>query len=263
MHGFWAAWGGWTLDGMDWCNYALFLSAVVNRFIGDRYGWRAIFALGGAPPFLLAFIYYGVKEPGRWERQHAELGKTWTAGGALLSLFSPQYRQRTLLNSTYILISIVGLWAGSVNVPAATCYLAAKEGVGAAEGVRLASYGTMLLAFGTILGCLLLPMFVEWLGRRAPLALYFMLVLVFIWTDFGHVFYLQNRALSSFMLRLLSSGSEAPSSPCALCGSRGNIAPSAAQARSPFQPPWAALWKQQSRSLWVPTSGAFKRSVNR
>ena len=52
---------------------------------------------------------------------------------------------------------MVGLWAGSVYVPSSVTYLATREGFTAAAAARLASWATMLLSAGTILGCLLVP----------------------------------------------------------------------------------------------------------
>jgi len=36
---------------------------------------------------------------------------------SFMVLFTPLYARRTVLNSVYMLVSIVGLWAGSVYVP--------------------------------------------------------------------------------------------------------------------------------------------------
>src|SRR5256885_3831016 len=47
--------------------FGIFLAAIVNYFIGTRYGWRAMFAVGGTPALLVAFIRYGVTGPKRWQ----------------------------------------------------------------------------------------------------------------------------------------------------------------------------------------------------
>src|SRR5437762_11834819 len=57
----------------------------------------------------------------------------------------------------------------------------------------------MLLSLGTIFGCIVLPAFAERLGRRATLALYFAVMLVFIPLAFGYAFYLPTHALSAFI----------------------------------------------------------------
>ena len=142
----------------------IFLAAIANYFVGARFGWRAMFLVGGTPALLVGFIRYGVTESKRWEKCIAQVGRRWTMQSAFFTLFSPEYRRRTLLNSIYLFISIVGLWAGSVYVPASVSQLALRAGFSDAEGVRLASYGTMILSAGTIIGCVLLPILAELKG---------------------------------------------------------------------------------------------------
>jgi MFS family permease len=202
--------------------FGIFLAAIANYTIGAHYGWRAMFAVGGIPALLVAFIRYGVKEPKRWQEKMREIGarvaeerkkqtgrlrsQEWNMRDAFFALFSPEYRGRTALNSTYILVSITGLWAGSVYVPAAVTYLAARQGFDPVQGTRLASYGTMLLSVGTIIGCIVLPILAERFGRRLTLAIYFALMFVFISLGFGYVFYLQEGALFWFMICLFFLG---------------------------------------------------------
>src|SRR5437762_4796349 len=149
--------------------FGFFLAAIANYFIGAKYGWRVMFAIGGLPAILVGFIRYSVHEPVRWERTRDRP----TLAHAFLKLFSPVYARRTILNSIYLLVSIVGLWAGSVYVPASVTQIAVREGYARADAARIASYATMLLSAGTIAGCLVLPVVAERLGRRATLALYF------------------------------------------------------------------------------------------
>ena len=46
---------------------------------------------------------------------------------AFASLFSPEYKRRTIVNSLLFTVSIVGLWAGSIYVPAAVTQIAVRE----------------------------------------------------------------------------------------------------------------------------------------
>src|SRR5580765_5444087 len=71
--------------------FGIFLAAIVNYFVGARYGWRAMFAVGGAPALLVAFIRYGVTEPKRWQIQQLRTSM-WHS---FSQLFSPVYRRRT------------------------------------------------------------------------------------------------------------------------------------------------------------------------
>jgi len=186
--------------------FGTFLAAVVNYFIGARYGWRAVFAVGGAPALLVAFIRYGVAEPRRWTGRLDSLGRQWTATRAFLQLFSSEYRKRTVVNSALLLTSMIGLWAGSVYVPSSVTGLAMLAGYSAVEAARIASYATMLLSVGTIAGCLALPMLAERFGRRGALAFYFALMFLFIAVGFGYVFYAGAHALAWFIACLFFLG---------------------------------------------------------
>src|SRR5215831_9773968 len=75
----------------------MFLAAMANYFIGARYGWRAMFLVGGMPALLVGFIRYGVRESKRWENRMTQVGRTWTMHRAFVELFSREYRRRTLL----------------------------------------------------------------------------------------------------------------------------------------------------------------------
>ncbi|HJQ27121.1 MAG TPA: MFS transporter [Blastocatellia bacterium] len=186
--------------------FGIFLAAIANSTIGASFGWRAMFAVGGTPALLVAFIRYGVKESARWQKRRDEVGHSWTMQRAFTALFTPEYRRRTLLNSIYLLVSVVGLWAGSVYVPASVTHLATAAGHSAAQVTRLASYATMLLSVGTIIGCLMLPVLAERLGRRATMAIYFALMAIFIALGFGYVYYLAANALWGFFVCLFFLG---------------------------------------------------------
>ena len=193
---------GWMHTGYY---FGLFLAAVANFEIGARYGWRAMFALGGLPALLVGFIRYGVKEPERWQSQ-AQQTHRWSLFQPFAALFSPEFRKRTLLNATYVLVSIIGLWAGSVYVPAAVTEIAGRHGVRGAPLTHLVSLATMLLSMATILGCVILPPLAERLGRRATLALYFVCMLLSIAIGFGYVFHLPGEVMHRFFVCLFFLG---------------------------------------------------------
>lgn len=184
--------------------FGFFLAAIANYSIGARYGWRWMFVVGGAPALLVTFIRYGVRESAAWRERVAEAHRP-AMREAFAKLFSSTYARRTWLNSLYLLVSIVGLWAGSVYVPASVREIALREGRTAADAIRLASYGTMLLSVGTILGCVVLPPLAESLGRRVTLGLYFAVMFFSIAVGFGYVFYLPH-ALAPFMAVLFFLG---------------------------------------------------------
>ena len=185
----------------------IFLAAIVNYAIGARFGhngWRAMFAIGGLPALLLAWVRHGVTEPSRW-KEKAPVVHSWRIWRPFAVLFSKSLRRRTILNTIFMLVSICGLWAGTVYVPSAVTTLAEAAGrVGPAA--QLASRATMLVAIATIIGCLLMPWLAERLGRRGALAFYFALMLVMVALTFGKVFYMGPSALPRFFVCLFFLG---------------------------------------------------------
>jgi len=84
--------------------------------------------------------------------------------------------------------------------------IAVREGYARADAARIASYATMLLSAGTILGCVVLPPLAEAWGRRFTLGVYFALMFVSIAVGFGYIFYLPVHALRYFLACLFFLG---------------------------------------------------------
>ena len=180
--------------------FGFFLAALANHFVGETHGWRPMFMLGGAPALLVGFILYGVNESGRWKAHVQRISSPFT------TIFQPEFRRRTLLNSACVLISIIGLWAGTVYVPTAVTEIVGRQHLAASLGPRLSTYATMVLSFGTILGCLPLAWVAERIGRRRSLAAYFVLMAASIGYSFGHAFYLPQDAIKWFFVGLFFLG---------------------------------------------------------
>jgi len=180
--------------------FGFFLAALANHFVGETHGWRPMFMLGGAPALLVGFILYGVNESERWKAHAKRVTSPFT------TIFQPEFRRRTLLNSAYVLISIIGLWAGTVYVPTAVTEIVGRQHLPAALGPRLSTYATMVISLGTILGCLPLPWMAERIGRRKSLASYFVLMAASISYSFGHAFYSPQDAIKWFFIGLFFLG---------------------------------------------------------
>jgi MFS family permease len=182
-----------------------FLAALANYGIGSHYGWRWMFIVGGLPALLLAWVRYGVVEPAAWKKKESVV-RSWAVWRPFAALFSSALRRRTIINALLMLASICGLWAGTVYVPTAITALAEAGGHIGPQAAQLVSWGTMVVAFATILGCLATPSLAERLGRRGALAFFFTLMMVFIALTFGKVFYLGPSALPMFFVCLFFLG---------------------------------------------------------
>lgn len=186
----------------------IFIAAIANYAIGSRFGhngWRVMFAVGGLPALLLAAVRHGVTEPARWQEKERVV-HSWAIWRPFAVLFSQTLRRRTILNALFMLASICGLWAGTVYVPSAVTALAEAGGRIGPAAAQLASRATMLVAFATILGCLIMPWLAERLGRRGALGFYFALMLLFISLTFGKVFYMGASGLPVFFVCLFFLG---------------------------------------------------------
>lgn len=182
-----------------------FIAAGLNYTVGAAYGWRAMFAVGGLPALFIAYIRRNVSEPERWRRRREETGG-WSARDSFNSLFSPEYRRNTALNCVFLLVSMIGLWAGSVYAPGAVTEVALRDGYPAPAAARIASWATMLLATGTILGCLAMPFLANRLGRRWAVACFYAIMAVSISIGFGYAFYRPTGALAAFIPLLFLVG---------------------------------------------------------
>ena len=171
----------------------IFIAAALNYLIGAHYGWRAMFAIGGLPALFIAYVRLYVQEPERWRQRVAETGG-WRARDSFLALFSPEYRRRTLLNCVFLLISMIGLWAGSVYAPTAVTQVATREGYERGRAARIAS-SRRCCSLGTILGCLVMPILAQRFGRRGGWPVFYVLMAVSIAVGFGYAFYRPSGAL--------------------------------------------------------------------
>ncbi len=179
--------------------FGFFFASVANYFIGANFGWRWMFVFGGLPALMIGFIQFGVKESTKWKERYGDNARARPAmRDAFGKLFSPAYVRRTMVMSGLFLTSIIGLWAGSIYVPTATSQLAVRAGASAADAARQASYAGMVLAIGTIIGCVAAPFLAERLGRRKSMAIYFVFMAVSVVLTFGYVFYLGTNALTWF-----------------------------------------------------------------
>jgi MFS family permease len=176
-----------------------FLAAALNYTIGAQFGWRAMFLCGAVPVLVTIFTLARVREPARWTDRHAK------RSNPLVAIFSPPYLRRTIVNTALVSIAIIGLWAGTVYEPTAILTLAKKTGLTALQGTKLSSLGTAILSVGTILGCLLLPVLAERIGRKKTLALYFAGMAAAILLAFGWAYNLPQ-GLTPFLTVLFFLG---------------------------------------------------------
>jgi MFS family permease len=182
--------------------FGFFVAAGLNFTVGANLGWRAMFLCGLAPVIVSLITLFKVKEPEKWAHTHEGAVHVPAAKrhSPLVVIFQKRYLARTLTMSVLLTVAIIGLWAGAVYEPTAIITLAKAQGMDQKSAVQMVSVGTAILSLGTILGCVILPILAERIGRRATLALYFAGMAVTIAAGFGWAFYLPaGQALPWFL----------------------------------------------------------------
>jgi MFS family permease len=182
-----------------------FLAAALNYTIGVHFGWRAMFLTGAVPIVVAILILTRVQETEKWQQAEAGTRDIKARVNPLREILGPRYRRRTWVACALVTIAIVGLWAGTVYEPTAVIQLAQKAGFDKSGATKTASLATGLLSIGTILGCLILPVIAERVGRRKTAAIYFAGMAVSIAGSFGWAFYLPN-GLAPFIAWLFVLG---------------------------------------------------------
>jgi MFS family permease len=153
-----------------------FLAALANLWVGV-YSWRYVFLVGALPALLVLLIRMVVKEPESWVKVRKQKRTSFT----LAQLFSPALRRDTLTASALAFVVLLGLWGGTMWIPAAVREIAAKSSEAAALAgpdaerylSQQASYGVMLLNAGSLLGYLFFGPLADAIGRRGAFFLYF------------------------------------------------------------------------------------------
>ena len=196
IRGFWAAWGGWALDGMDSFIYALVLTPALTELLpkSDIPATPGNVGFYGSVLFALFLIGWGLSMV--WGPIADRFGRVRTLALTILCYSA----------FTFAAALATNLWhLAAFRLPTSVTQIAMRDGYSGADAARLASYGTMILSAGTIVGCLVLPLLADAYGRRFTLGLYFAIMLVSIAVGFGYVFYLPH-ALTPFMMDLFTLG---------------------------------------------------------
>jgi len=155
-------------------------AALANRLVGV-YSWRYVFLVGALPALLVLLIRLVVKEPEGWVEARKERRQSKRSAFTLTQLFQPELRRDTLVASALAFVVLLGLWGGTMWIPAAIREIAAASpeaaGLTGAEAERYltekASDGVMLLNAVSLVGYLLFGPLADAIGRRGTFFLYF------------------------------------------------------------------------------------------
>ena len=182
--------------------FGFFLAALANYVIGANFGWRWMFVLGGTPALLVGWIQSGVHESAGVEGEVRESRRA-SHGCATRSrrCSARAFPGATITMSLLFMVSIIGLWAGSIYVPTAVTQIALREGHTAAEAATASRHTAARSSRSapSSAACWR-PCSPKPSAARKAMALYFVLMLIGIGLGFGKVFYMANALMPFFML---------------------------------------------------------------
>ena len=155
-------------------------AALANRLVGVH-SWRYVFLVGALPALLVLLIRLVVREPEGWVEARKERRQSKMRAFTLSQLFQPELRRDTLVASALAFVVLLGLWGGTMWIPAAIREIAAASpeaaGLTGPEAERYltekASDGVMLLNAVSLVGYLLFGPLADAIGRRGTFFLYF------------------------------------------------------------------------------------------
>lgn len=145
---------GWAIGAL--------IAAALSALVLERYGWRVLFLIGAAPALLAFFIRRNVEEPQIW-RERVETSR-WS------EIFSPEYRQRTLLATLVASSVLLAFWGVTTWLPT---FLASpvSEG-GAGLTMTKGAQWLILLQLGAFFGYISFGWIADRIGRRPAFTLF-------------------------------------------------------------------------------------------
>lgn len=149
-----------------------FLLAAIINLLMREHGWRPMFVVGIAPAIVALFVRLWVKEPERWTKAREAATRAGTAGlQELRLLFSPALKRSTLVGSGLAFVAVFGLWGATNWTPTLVSSLKEFQTTDPARVASYASYATILLNAGALVGYLTFGPLADQIGRRPTFAL--------------------------------------------------------------------------------------------
>lgn len=175
------------------------LAAVADLTLVSVIGWRGELMLGIIPVVFIIFIRMKTTEPDKWKQSRNKLGEKFNAMSSFKMIFSGQYAKQTIVASLVMTAVILGLWSGTIYVPTAIGKMVANSG-------HLGAYAGIEISIFTIIGCFLMPVLAEKIGRRLTLTLFLLLMAIAVFLIYNFIFYTKSMTDLFLALPLLGLG---------------------------------------------------------
>jgi len=147
---------GWAIGAL--------IAAALSALVLERYGWRVLFLIGAAPALLAFFIRRNVEEPQIWrERVETETSR-WS------EIFSPEFRQRTMLATIVATSVLLAFWGVTTWLPTFLASPVAEGGAGLT--MTKGAQWLILLQLGAFFGYISFGWIADRIGRRPAFTLF-------------------------------------------------------------------------------------------
>lgn len=167
--------------------FGFFFAAIAYLVLFPYIGFRGLLMLGALPVVFVAYIGFTTKEPERWEK--VQKTTKITAKKSFLSAFSKEYVKTTVAGSLVLIAVIVGLYGGTVYVPDVTTNIISKIPHFAFPTIDIVAAAGAEVSLFTVIGCLIMPLLAERIGRRNTELIFLALMAVSVFLIYDVVYY--------------------------------------------------------------------------
>lgn len=179
--------------------FGFLAAALADLGLYSFIGWRGELMLGILPVVFIIYVRMRTKEPEKWKQSRNKLGNSFNALSSFKMIFSKNYARQTIVASLVMTAVILGLWSGTIYVPTAIGKMVTNAG-------HLGAYAGVELAIFTIIGCLIMPVLAEKIGRRLTLTLFLVLMAIGVFMIYNFIFYTKSITELFLALPILGIG---------------------------------------------------------
>ncbi|WP_287961247.1 MFS transporter [Acidiplasma sp.] len=187
--------------------YFGFLFAALAELVLEPFiGFRGMLILGGLPVIFIIYVRYKTKEPEKWVNVKRAAKNSLKARESFYSIFKKGYAKSTVIASLVMSAVILGLYSGTVYVPAIIEDITAKIAMLKYPVVYYVAAGGAEVSAFTIIGCILMPLMAEKLGRRITLIIFLVLMTISVVLIYDIIFYMNSLFYLYLAIPLLGLG---------------------------------------------------------
>ena len=184
--------------------FGFFFAAIAYLVLFPYIGFRGLLMLGALPVVFVAYLGIRTREPERWEK--VQKATKITAKKSFFSAFSKEYRKTTIAGSVVLIAVIVGLYGGTVYVPDVTTNIISKLSSFPYPTIDIVAAAGAEVSLFTIIGCLIMPIMAEKIGRRTTEITFLVLMALSVFLIYDFIYYSSSLLDMFLVIPLLGLG---------------------------------------------------------